>query len=259
MSVYVFCSAGGSPGVTTTALGLALSWPRPVMVIDADPHPSQSVLAGLLAGRTEPSTDLGDFAEAVRSGEISADLLSAIAIPLPGVTHASFVPGFRNPKAPALFSSALPALISQAERLSDSGTDIFFDLGRLDVTNSFAQIFAAADACYLVTRSNLPSLACAKLWLPTLQSLYDSAAGELGIILIGAGRPYSGREISAQFDLPVAGDVVWVPSVAARLSDQAPKAAVLGQRNYRRSLQLLVEKLFEVSALTIRPEQMEVR
>lgn len=253
MSIFVFCSAGGSPGVTTTALALAANWPRRAIVVDADPHPSQSVLAGYLAGRVEPGGDLGDFAEAVRSGEISADLLSALAIGLPGVERASFVPGFRNPNAPGLFADAMPELVAQAQKLADEDVDIFFDLGRLDVANPAAEIFAAADYCFLVCRSSLPSLACAKLWLPNLLSLYDSV-GSLGIVLIGAGRPYNSREIAAQFDLPVFGEVAWAPRAAAQLSEQAPRAFI-SERNYNRSLHLLTEKIFSDSALTVLPGQ----
>ena len=37
MAVYALTSAAGSPGVTTTALGLALEWPNQVLLVDADP------------------------------------------------------------------------------------------------------------------------------------------------------------------------------------------------------------------------------
>jgi sugar diacid utilization regulator len=37
MAMIVLASAAGSPGATTSALGLALTWPRPVLLIEADP------------------------------------------------------------------------------------------------------------------------------------------------------------------------------------------------------------------------------
>lgn len=37
MAVITVCSAKGAPGVTTTALLLAALWPRPVLLVDADP------------------------------------------------------------------------------------------------------------------------------------------------------------------------------------------------------------------------------
>ena len=36
MAVVVLASAGHAPGVTTTALGLALTWPRSALLVDAD-------------------------------------------------------------------------------------------------------------------------------------------------------------------------------------------------------------------------------
>ena len=47
MSLIVLTSASGSPGVTTTALGLALGWPRPALLVDADP---QCNLSSLILG-----------------------------------------------------------------------------------------------------------------------------------------------------------------------------------------------------------------
>jgi len=46
MAVIVLASASGSPGVSTTALGLTLNWHRPVLLVDADPTGSSSVFAG---------------------------------------------------------------------------------------------------------------------------------------------------------------------------------------------------------------------
>ena len=50
MAVVLLASATGSPGVTTTALGLALAWPRHCLVADCDRDPSQAVQAGYLRG-----------------------------------------------------------------------------------------------------------------------------------------------------------------------------------------------------------------
>ena len=50
MAILLLTSAGGSPGVTTLAVGLALTWPRPVLLADCDPGAHQSILAGYLAG-----------------------------------------------------------------------------------------------------------------------------------------------------------------------------------------------------------------
>ena len=43
MSIILLTSPGGSPGLTTTALGLALTWPRDVILADADPCPGHVI------------------------------------------------------------------------------------------------------------------------------------------------------------------------------------------------------------------------
>ena len=55
MALIVLTSANGSPGVTASALGLALSWPRPVVLVDADPTGARAVPAGYLRGGQLPT------------------------------------------------------------------------------------------------------------------------------------------------------------------------------------------------------------
>ena len=50
MSLIVLVSPGGSPGVTTTGLALALAWPRKVVLAECDPA-GGAVLAGLWRGQ----------------------------------------------------------------------------------------------------------------------------------------------------------------------------------------------------------------
>ena len=37
MAMFALISPGGAPGVTTTALAIALTWPWPVIVAECDP------------------------------------------------------------------------------------------------------------------------------------------------------------------------------------------------------------------------------
>jgi hypothetical protein len=61
MSLIVLASASGSPGVTTTALGLALTWPRPVLLVEADPTGGSAVAAGYLRGQLVPPEAMLDL------------------------------------------------------------------------------------------------------------------------------------------------------------------------------------------------------
>ena len=68
MAVIALASAAGSPGVTTSALGLALTWPRPVLLIEADPTGGSAMLAGFFRGTTAHTAGLIDLAWAHREG-----------------------------------------------------------------------------------------------------------------------------------------------------------------------------------------------
>ena len=51
MAIVCLTSASGSPGVTTTAVGIAFSWPRPALLVEADPTGGSGVLPGSFAAR----------------------------------------------------------------------------------------------------------------------------------------------------------------------------------------------------------------
>src|SRR3546814_8260143 len=78
MAVIALCSASGSPGVTTTSLGLALLWPRPVLLVEADPTGGSGILAGYFRGIR--AYDQGLVELALSSTEV-ADLLPRITQP----------------------------------------------------------------------------------------------------------------------------------------------------------------------------------
>ena len=54
MALIVMFSAAGSPGVTASALGVALTWPRPVLLVEGDPTGGSAVFAGYLRAESAP-------------------------------------------------------------------------------------------------------------------------------------------------------------------------------------------------------------
>ena len=106
MAVIVLASASGSPGVSTTALGLTLNWHRPVLLVDADPTGSSSVFAGYFQGAQEPTGGLINLALSLREGTL-ADALPRETLLLdpeaPAERSAWFLPGIRaHEQAPSL-------------------------------------------------------------------------------------------------------------------------------------------------------------
>ena len=70
MSLIVLTSASGSPGVTTTALGLALGWPRPAVLVEADPTGGSAIAAGYLRGEVVPPEAMIDLALAQQRSSV---------------------------------------------------------------------------------------------------------------------------------------------------------------------------------------------
>ena len=68
MAVGALTSARGAPGVTTTALAMAMLCPRPVVLIEADVAGGSSILAGYLGGTVPPDRGLVSLAVAHRRG-----------------------------------------------------------------------------------------------------------------------------------------------------------------------------------------------
>lgn len=57
--MLLLASAGRSPGVTGLGVALALAWKEPVLLVDADREPDQTVLAGHLQGVDPGGRGLG--------------------------------------------------------------------------------------------------------------------------------------------------------------------------------------------------------
>jgi hypothetical protein len=194
MAVLVFFSAGGSPGVTTTVVGLALAWPRPVLVIEADPTGASGILPGFLAGRQAPARSVIDLAIAQQQGHAAHTLL-ATALPLGDSPAATFIPAVKTHRQAAAMASVWEPLADEFHALGASGTDVLVDAGRLGLEWSPTALAARADATLLVTRCGLPAVAQARVWAPWLAELGEQSAGRAGLGLIGPGEPYPAAEI----------------------------------------------------------------
>lgn len=244
MALIAVTSAKGAPGVTTTCLGLALAWPRPVILVEADPFGGSAILAGYLRGSIAHDRGLIDVALAASLGEPLRDAVPEVLLPLPGNQQARLLPGI----ATAAQAGSLAALWEPlGQHLRDShehGIDVIVDAGRLGSHNGPDQLLQAADLVLLAVRSDLPSVAAARSRLPLLRADLDRAAGgghTLNIVLIGPGRPYSAREVSAALTVPVVAEIGWDPKHAAVLSHGAP--AGRGSNTLGRSLGSAVRAL----------------
>lgn len=126
--LYALVSAGGSPGVTTAALALALTWPSPVILAECDPS-GGDILAGLLAGHVPAGRGLMECAmEAGRGLAANASLVPQL-VPLDEDRTRMLLPGLTDPRQATGLGTAWPAV---AAALTAQPADVIADCGRLD-------------------------------------------------------------------------------------------------------------------------------
>src|SRR4051812_49193723 len=121
MAILVLTSTAGSPGVTTLAVGLALTWPRPILLADCDPGAHQAILAGYLAGRSTGGKGLLRVAEAHRDRRPLREAVLDQTLPLSieQDIRRLFLPGFTKPSSAAHFAGVWDDLAEAFDRLAD--------------------------------------------------------------------------------------------------------------------------------------------
>jgi hypothetical protein len=218
VALIALFSASGSPGVTASALGLALTWSRPVLLVEGDPTGGSAVFAGYLRGESAPANCLIDLALAERHGQLT-EAIAASILRMPGSPDSavSLLPGTR---AHGQARSLLPlweTLAAELKALEATGQDVIFDVGRLGLAGSPEPLIFAADLALLVTRTDLVSLSSARSWAETLRTGFEGVGcgSSLGLLLVGEGDPYSAREVQKVLQIPVSASLAWDPAAAA--------------------------------------------
>lgn len=254
MAVVVLASATGAPGVTTSAVGLSLIWPRHVLLADCDRDPSQAVQAGFLAGADTTGAGLPRILQAHRERQPLEDILlgATVALAAEQDVRRLYLPGFTHPKSAELFASAWPDLAAALRHLDRIEMDVIVDAGRIGAAGLPAPLLADADLVLVCVRSSLRSLAATRLHLPGLTETIGQLTGhaELGLLLVGEGRPYAAREIAAQFGVPVLATLGFDPAAAAVLSDGAERPRRFDQTGFARSLRTTADALSDRIART---------
>jgi hypothetical protein len=237
MAVICLTSASGSPGVTTTAVGLALCWPRPVLLVEADPTGGSGILAGFLGGTTPYDVGLIELALSPLG---TADALREVVRPL--TPSVSLVTGTRTHAQAAALRDVWEPLAVALGELEANGQDVIVDAGRLGLAGSPLPLLDAADVTLLVTRATLPSISAARSWAETVR---QPATGwrHSGLLLIGGGQPYRDTEVSKVLGMPVVADLPDDPAAAAVYQRGAPPPRHFEARPYTRGLQAAAQSV----------------
>jgi hypothetical protein len=217
MAVFALISPGGAPGVTTTALAIALTWPRPIIVAECDPG-GGDILAGLFAGHLPaPRGLIGVAFEAGRGpAAVTAELNKQLA-PLDDSGRRRFLAGVSDPRQANGLGPVWPAI---AAALSSQDSDVIADCGRLDAgAGQPLSVLADAAAVVMVMRPTLRQVAAAR---PRVEMLTQFLGGSdrLVVLLVGERGLRSG-EIRSSLGIKVIGSMPDDPKTAAVLSDGA--------------------------------------
>ncbi len=210
MAVIALTSASGSPGVTTTAVGLSLLWPRPVVLVEADPTGGSGILAGYFRGTREYEAGLIELA---LSPVDVVDALRGVVRPFEG-SKASYVAGTRSHAQAAGLRDLWPRLAEALAGLEELGQDVIVDAGRMGLAGSPDPVLASADLTVLLTRTTLPALAAARSRAETIRKNHEWSSPS--VVLVGEGQPYRSHEVGKALGL----------RVIAAVADDADAAAV---------------------------------
>ena len=222
MPLFTLASSG-SLGLTTLSVGLSLTWPRPVVLVEADPSGGSAILAGYCTGLARPG--LSELVLAHRHHQLAAELPSRL-FPLAD-SNASLLPGLRSHQQAAALLGVWDALLAALRELeAETGADIVVDAGRLGMVGSPEPLIAESDVTVVLTGTGLPELARVRTWLPLLQA---GSSGEVRLAIGGRVRPYTASEVTKTLGVPVIGEVAWDPDAARFWSHGEP------QRRFGRS------------------------
>ena len=229
MAVFALLSAGGSPGVTTAALALSLSWPGQVIIAECDPS-GGDILAGLLSGHLPAAAGLLPLAlEAGAGAEVPADTLWRQLVELDEEHNRLLLAGISDPRQSAALQSSLPWI---AEALQGLRADVLADCGRLDALAAVRPVLSAATLAVLVLQ---PTLRQASRAIPRVEMLVNlMGPGRVVLLPVGDGAA-SSRELGQTLGVPVVGQLPHDPKTAAVLSDGLGRRRRLDERPLIRS------------------------
>lgn len=223
MAVIALASAKGSPGVTTAALALTLTWQSRCVLAECDPA-GGSIQAGYLAGALPADRGIRELAVAELRGEDLRERWWSQLVDLEAPHRRRLLlPGITDPVQSGALRPVwdrLAAFFAELEQAQPS-FDVIVDCGRLAAPNPPWPVLHRADAVLLVVPATLPGMSAG---IPAIRMLHtqltESGVGtsSLGLLVSGPGdQPI--RTVSHELRTPV----------VATLPDDARTATVLSR------------------------------
>ena len=225
MSLIAMVSAKGSPGVSTSAVAMALAWAtgrpgRTVTLVDAD-------VSGSGPSSTYQRHGLDDGRGLLAWATGNDDVLQTQVVQLGDVGTAGLLPGFPDgTKGGALtgrWDSLLAALRAAVDQ--DPSHDILIDIGRLGSGHEGVPLVRGSDVVLLVLQTTFDHVSFASAAAKSLTVQYGLHA-PVCALLVGEHRPYSRRDVAAALDIPLLGVVVHDRKAAALIGAGALQGSI---------------------------------
>lgn len=220
--LIVLCSAGHSPGVTTTALALTLTWPRDVLLAECDPA-GGSLLSGYLLGHPR-ERGLGEWAVQLRRGADPEKALREQVFDLTELGTHQVLPGLADPAQVASVQMLWPGI---ADTFATFPGDVIADIGRVGGSDTPTALLLRADEVLVVARPTLVDLSAAAPRLHELTALRRSVSAPR-VLLVGAG-PYSRKEVAKTLGVEVVDHLPHDPRAASVLSHGSGNERYVGR------------------------------
>lgn len=241
MAVVYLTSVAGSPGVTTASVGLALSWPRPVMLVEADISKPSGILPGYLRGQMDHSRGLTPLSVQHQRGQLTPRAVWEQSVQLG--EDRFLVPGFSNIVAAAgAGASFWNTLGSTLSAIAAQGADVLIDGGRFGIRDDRTALMQLADMVALVAHPVMPDIATVRARRRDLSETLAHVGHDdwLGLLLVDAlDEAFRDGEVSKAVQLPVLGRLANDPRTAAVFSVGAEPTPKTKKSALSRDLTLL--------------------
>lgn len=186
-------SVKGSPGATSAALVLAAAWPRPIVLLEADPSGGDLAYrcAAARGGPVAASPGLLQLAAALRGGHPSSAIVVEKAQSL--ACGVSLIQGVTRAGQARALSGLWPAIASACK---EAEVDVIADLGRFDATSTVTPLAEHSESLLIVAATTLESVLHLREDVPDLvRSLPRPGANIVVPVLVGP-EPHAGRDRS---------------------------------------------------------------
>ncbi|MGO3089940.1 MAG: hypothetical protein ACTII7_09670 [Galactobacter sp.] len=269
MSVILLGSLGHSPGISTTALAMAMNWPRPVVLVEADTTKPSSVLAGFLRATQPARTGLNTLSAltAQNNLRLSRSAVFSAAVPLTetsdDATQKHLLHAFSKPSVGRGANRLWGELAETLLGLDEAGIDVIVDYGRFQNVTDRRELLRRADYVLWGVRATLPDIAATQATLTEATDVrdVDGRAEHQGLLIFDpATGAYPSGEIAKLLGTNTLGTIPHQPTAAAYYSQGADFGRSLPARKLDRAITPIIteirQRLNDIEAI-LRPEANE--